>query len=203
MTRTGRILKLVAITLVALVPCSWIANEVYATHSRKVIEKVVAAVREFNANKTTITEAGERLQSVTGRKASPSLDTDGSKEIEYSLVVPQGGLKGLGRVFWFTVTLKFDSADRLASKRVLFTSNSYACCSVEVWELASLAGRDDGEFKVARYDPYSIIVHLGPNASTSDNQMAWNWQLSCLTSVEGCNDVRRVLPSLRPLHRIE
>ena len=202
MTQSGRMLKRIGITLAALILCLWLANEVYASHSRSVIEKVVAAVQEL-PNETAITEASERLQAVTGRKAVSSLDADGSKEIEYSLVVPQGGLRRLGRVFWFTITLKFDSADRLASKRVLFTSNSNSCCSAEVWELASLAGRETGEFQVARYDPYSIIVHMGPNASAVESQTAWNWQLSCLTSIAGCDDVRQVLPSLRPSHRRE
>jgi hypothetical protein len=203
MTRSGRMLKMIGITLAALILCLWLANEVYASRSRRVIEKAVAAVQQFRPNETTITEAGARLQAATGRTVTPTLDADGSKQIEYSLVVPQGGLRRLGRVFWFSITLKFDSTDRLASKRLLFTSNSYACCSAEVWELASLAGRETGEFQVARYDPYSIIVHLGPNASAVESQAAWNWQLSCLTSVAGCNDVRQVLPSLRPSPRTE
>src|ERR1035437_187863 len=89
-----------------------------------VLERAVLAVRELRPNETTLAEAGERLQAATGRKVEPTLDADGSKEIEYSVVAPQGGLKRLGRVFWFSVTLKFDNANRLTSKRVLFTSNS-------------------------------------------------------------------------------
>jgi hypothetical protein len=198
MTRNGRILKLIAITLLALIPCLWLANEVYASHNRGVIERTVVAVHELRSSEATMVEASDRLQAATGRKVGPTLDADGSKEIEYSLVAPQGGLRRLGRVFRFSVTLKFDSANRLTSKRVLFTSNSYACCSAEVWELSSLADGATSEFRVVRYDPYSIIVHSGPNTDAAESKMAWDWQLSCLTSLDGCNDVREVLPSIRP-----
>ncbi len=203
MTRSGRMLKLIGVTLAVLMLCLWLANEVYAGHSRSVIEKAVAAVHELRPNETMMTEAGDRLQAATGKKVEPTLDADGNKEIEYSLAVPQGGLKRLGRVFWFTITLKFDRTSRLISKRVLFTSNSYACCSAEVWELASWTDGAANNFRVARYDPYSIIVHLGPNADAVESRMAWDWHLSCLTSLDGCNDVRRILPSLQPPNRTQ
>jgi hypothetical protein len=191
------------IAVLALIPCLWIANEVYANHNRRVIERTVAAVQEFRLNATTLTEARDRLQAVTSRDIGQSLDPDGNTEINASLVVPQGGLKRLGRVFWFSITLKFDNTNRLTSKRVLLTSNSYACCSAEVWELSSLAGREAGRFQVLHYDPYRIIVHLGSDADMAESKTAWDWQLSCLTSVDGCNDVRRILPTLRPPHRAE
>jgi hypothetical protein len=196
-------LKWIAVAALALIPCLWIADEMYASHSRGVIERAVAAVHELKSTETTMAEARDRLHAATGGKVSPTLGGDGNKELEYSLVVPQGGLKRLGRVFWFTVTLKFDGADRLTSKRVLFTSNSYACCSADVWELPSVGDGATGDFRVARYDPYSIIVHLGPNIDAVESKMAWDWQLSCLTSLDGCNDVRHVLPSLRPPNRTQ
>jgi len=198
MTRSGRILKLIAITVLALVPCLWIADEVYASHSQRVIERALIAVQELRPNETTMADAGDRLHAATGRKVGPSLSNDGEKQIEYTLVVPQGGVRRLGRVFWFVVTLQFDSANRLTSKRVLLVSNSYSCCIADIWQLSSLAGSKKGEFQVARYDPSSIIVHLGPNIDAAQSRMAWDWQLSCLTSLDGCNDVRHVLPSLRP-----
>jgi len=197
MTRSRRILTLMAIAVLTLIPCLWIANEVYASHSRRVMERAVVAVQELRLSETTLAEARDRLQAVTGRSVGPSLDPDGNTEMNASLVVPQGGLKRLGRVFRFSITLKFDSGNRLTSKRVLLSSNSYACCSAEVWELSSLAGRETGRFQVLRYDPYSIIVHLGPDADSAESKTAWDWQLSCLTSTDGCNDVRRILPTLR------
>jgi len=201
MARSGRMWKLSGLGLVALLLCLWLGNQIYASHSRSVIEKTVAVVKDFQTRQLTLADARKRLQAVTGKEAVSSLDADGRKQIEYSLVAPQGGLKRLGRVFRFSISLKFDSAEVLTSKRVLLTSNSYACCSAEVWELTSLANQEPGQFEVARYDPYSIIVHLGSAASAVESQTAWDWQLSCLTSVDGCNDVRKVLPTVRPSYR--
>lgn len=203
MKRSGQILKVIVVAALALIVCLWVADEIYATHSRRLIERALAVVQELKPSEATLAEANERLYAATGKKVSPGLDADGVKEVEYSFIVPQGGLKRLGRVFWFTIALKFDGADRLTSKRILFTSNSYACCSAEVWELPSVGDGAAGSFKVTRYDPYSIIVHLNPNADATAIKTAWDWELSCLTSLEGCNDVRHILPTLRPPNRTQ
>lgn len=148
------------------------------------------------------TFAAAQLSSQIGKQSASRSVSDGATEVEYTIVAPQGGVKGLGRVFWFTVMLRLDSASKLMSKRLLLSSNANQCCSAEVWELSSTQGESPSDdFKVARYDPYRIIVHVGSAAPAEQRSATWDWQMSCLTSFVGCDDVRRILPSIHPFRQ--
>jgi hypothetical protein len=202
-TRSRRSLAYILVAIIGLATCFWIADQVYATRCRRTMERALNVVQNLGLNESTMAEATAELQAVATGKYERRLDADGDREVDYHLVVPQGGFRRLGRVFWFSIELTFDNSDRLISKRVMFTSNSVSCCFVEVWQLSPSAGSRSDGLDVLRYAPYSVIVHSGPNVSASASKAAWNWQLSCLTSVDGCNDVRPILPSLQPPHRTE
>jgi hypothetical protein len=192
----------IALVVLLVAACLWGALELYARHSEKRIESTVRAVQELSLKQMTMADATAQLDSLIGKRGVSHSGGDGGTEVEYTIVAPQGGLKGLGHVFWFSVTLSFDSASRLTSKRLLLTSNATQCCSAEVWELSSSQGESPSDdFRVARYDPYRIIVHIGAGAPVDERMTAWDWQLSCLTSISGCSDVRRILPAIRVSHR--
>jgi hypothetical protein len=195
-----RSIKRIALVVLLVAACLWSALQLYARHSQKRIESTVRAVQELPLKQTTMADATAQLDSLIGKRGVSRSGSDGGTEAEYTIVAPQGGLKGLGHVFWFSVTLSFDSASRLTSKRLLLTSNATQCCSAEVWELSSSQGESPSDdFRVARYDPYRIIVHVGTGALAEERSAAWDWQLSCLTSLSGCRDVRRILPSVHPV----
>ncbi len=194
-------IKRTALIVLLVAACIWGALEFYASRSQKRIEEAVKSVQSLPLN-MTMTDATAQLSSQIGKRSASRSVSDGATEVEYTIRAPQGGVKGLGRVFWFTVMLRFDSASKLMSKRLLLTSNADQCCSAEVWELSSTQGESRGDdFKVARYDPYRIIVHVGSAAPAEQRSAAWDWQMSCLTSFVGCDDVRRILPSIHPFRQ--
>lgn len=193
-------MKRIALIVLLIAACIWGALEFYARHSQKRIEEAVKSVQSLPLH-TTMADATTQLSSQISKQTASRSASDGATETEYTILAPQGGVKGLGRVFWFTVTLRFDSASKLVSKRLLLTSNANQCCSAEVWELSSTqGGSPSDDFKVVRYDPYQIIVHVGSAAPAEQRSAAWDWQMSCLTGFAGCDDVRRILPSVHP-HR--
>jgi len=197
MGRSRRILLFVFLTILGMASCLWIANQVYAGHCRRTMDRALHSVQYLRLHESTMMEAISQLQFVNNGKYEQRVDADGDREIDIHVIAPQGGFRKLGRIILFSITLTFDSSDRLNSRRVTFMSNSALCCSVEVWELSSSAGPQYSGFKVLRYTPYSVIVHSNSDASAIAREGIWNWQLSCLTSFGGCNDARQILPILR------
>jgi len=177
----------------------------HSFHVRREAEACLSAIRQIRVGSSTVESADDALQPLRKYEKSETQQIDGERYLTYSYRFENNGLHllGLFRPTGFEASLVVHDG-LVVARGAGFIQDPFQMVNshesiIGLFRNQLLDQSTSGVHVDGTDPPYRTEVFINSRASEADRKAAFDYNLSCFTSVTGCRSLDEILPGAKQM----